>query len=296
MISQLSKKYLGLNVLEILLLLITFSVLIILGWALDQKLDNNAIFQADSVNNQSKSNTFLQQNSSKHYWIISASAINELAINPVALSKLQNSTIYVPLRSSSVLVAQTKSLNIIPTETFTNESTLAQAIASHKIIKGTKAILYDNEPWPLTPKAQQLNPKLYYQIASNITTQAGYTFIASPVSIIDPRIDAQIAPEINVLDIQSQYDQTIPTVYADHVLPIAISAHKANPKLIVLSGLSTNPPAGIPTARQLVNDADAVKNQVQGFWLNIPSKGKACPKCHIAQPQIGIQFLSELNY
>lgn len=232
---------------------------------------------------------------SGRYWIMDLAALNDIVIDPSAKNTVTNDTIFVPDYSTEKLVPQTAGLHLVPTETFTSEASLVSAISEHKIKTDTKALLYDNEPWSLTPEDEQANPLAYYQKASSIAHSAGYIFIATPVSKVDTKVDTRVAPYADILDIQSQYDQPIAEVYANHVLPIAKATRIANKKLIVLAGLSTNPSAGIPTTQQLTDDARAVSSDVQGYWLNIPSPGSACPKCNLPQPQIGIQLLSNLG-
>jgi len=232
---------------------------------------------------------------SGRYWIFSLAALKDVIANNSAKQALLNDTLFVTEKRTSILPQQAQGLHIVATESFTSEASLASAIVHKRINPNTKYLLYDNEDWSLTPAVEQSNPLLYYEKAAKIAHLHGYYLIGTPVSKTNPSIAAQIAPYVDVLDIQSQYDQTIATRYASHVLPLATAAHKANSKLIILSGLSTNPTAGIPTPNQLLNDAQAVSNQVSGFWLNIPTPGTACPKCNQPQPQIAIQFLTLLK-
>lgn len=232
---------------------------------------------------------------SKRYWIISTPALNDLMANTSTRNVIAADTIFVPIKKSEQLAPATAGLHIIPTETFTSEAALASALSSSAILPSTKAILYDNEDWSLTPTEEQSQPAVYYRKAASLVHAKGYIFIGTPVSKSDPQIDTEIASYVDVLDIQSQYDQSTSSAYAGHVLPIARDAHATNPSLIILSGLSTNPPAGIPTADQLVNDARSVQPTIQGYWLNIPAPGTACPKCHQPQPQIGIDLLLQLG-
>lgn len=231
----------------------------------------------------------------KRYWIMGTPALNEIAANPSARKTIENDTIFVPVKKAVRLITQTNGLHIVPVESFTSEADLASAISSNKINPSVKVLLYDNENWSLTPLTEQQNIVRYYKQAASIAHKHGYLLIGTPVSKTNPQADVQIAPFVDVLDIQSQYDQAVASNYASHVLPLAQAARKVNSSLIILSGLSTNPPAGIPTPQQLLNDATAVTNTVQGFWLNIPSPGIACPRCNAPQPQIGIEFLDMLG-
>lgn len=232
--------------------------------------------------------------SAKRYWIIGTPALNEIVTSSSARQTLASDTIFVPINKKERIAPQANGLHIVPVESFTSEAALANAVSSNSIDKSVKVLLYDNEDWTLTPIQEQQNIVSYYKQAASIAHKYGYLLIGTPVSKTDPQVDVQIAPYVDVLDIQSQYDQAQARIYANHVLPLAQGARKTNANLIILSGLSTNPPAGIPTPQQLLNDSQSVSSVVQGFWLNIPSPGVACPKCNAPQPQIGIEFLDML--
>jgi hypothetical protein len=230
--------------------------------------------------------------SAKRYWIIEAPVLNELVASPSVRSALAGDTIFVPDKKAESLSPLAAGLHIVQAESFTSEATLANAIAKKTIPSTTKALLYDNEKWSLTPSDERANPAMYYQRAASLAHAHGYMLIATPG---DPNIGEQIATYVDVLDIQSQQDQAVADSYAGHVLPVAEAARKANGKLIILTGLSTNPAAGVPTSEQLVDDAHAVSGVVQGYWLNVPTPGTACPRCKSAQPQLAVQFLAALG-
>jgi hypothetical protein len=232
---------------------------------------------------------------SGRYWIFNSTALDEVVSDASARSTLRNDTLYISGINKKALLAQATGLHIVAVEGFTSEASIATAISNKTIQSGTKAILYDNEPWSLTPAHESADPLSYYQKAATLVHAAGYLFIGTPVSRTNPNIAAQIAPYVDVLDIQAQSDQVTITEYDNHVLPNAQKARAANSKVIILSGLSTNPPAGIPTVNQLLNDAASVSTVVQGYWLNIPMPGPACPECHLPQPQLGISFLDSLG-
>jgi len=255
------------------------------------------------VNSQSNSNH------NQRYFIMSSKVLNEMVTNQKVFNNLKNDTIYVLLSSKNPLSSQSKKLHLVLTAYYTSEAALKLAVDNHTINSTAKAIVYDNEPWIYTPKVEQQDPSLYYQEASTISRQNGYIFIATPVikNKSDNLFFSSVAKESDVLDIQSQYDQAVSSVYANHVIPLAKIAQQANPKLIILSGLSTNPAAGVPTITQLLADAQAVQKYVKGYWLNIPATPAFCKthttsshhtyngRCAGPQPQLGIKFLEELK-
>lgn len=208
-----------------------------------------------------------------------------------ALHALAGGTVYLLEGSAGSRAAnQAAGIHVVETADFTSEATLAAELPS--LPSGTGAVLYDNEPWPLTPPDEQADPASYYQKAEALVHAAGYVFIATPLPVT---VVPSVAAYADVVDVQAQEAQATPSEYSGWVLPIVQEIRRANPKVIIVSGLSTNPSRGIPTAAQLVDDAHSVAGYVQGFWLNVPNRGPACPRCHQPQPQLGIQFLQLLG-
>jgi len=287
------------------LVAISFLVVIILAAFLIWHNTENHNDNVDK-NYQGASKSSLMTNYTKEYFIMSSKVLNEMVINQKVFNNLKNDTIYVLLSSKNPLSSRSKKLHLVLTAYFTSEASFNQAIDDHTISPVVKAVVYDNEPWIYTPSVEQQNPLLYYQKASILCHQNNYIFIATPVikNKSDKSFFSAIAKLSNVLDIQSQYDQAVSSVYANHVIPLAEAARQANSKLIILSGLSTNPAAGVPTVNQLLADARAVQKYVQGYWLNIPATPAFCKthtfhsryngRCAGPQPQLGIKFLQEL--
>jgi len=234
-------------------------------------------------------------------WIMSSRVLNEMVASPAAGAAVASDTLYVLVSSSHALVARTNSLHIVKTAYFTSEATLADAVQGGTLPQGTTALLYDNENWSLTPQAERTDPVRYYQLACNVAHAHGLLLIATPVpSKLSPRI----APFADVLDIQAQEVQASSSEYSGHVLPLAAAVLSANPRVVVLSGLSTNPRAGIPSPGQLVDDAHSVSSAVKGYWLNTPPTPASCAsadnaasdaRCSGPQPAIGEDFLAALG-
>ena len=286
------------------LVALIFLVFISLGaWLVWHDLLNHHHKQSITHNNLPISQSLIGD-----HFIMSAKVLNEMTANQTVFNRLKTSTIYVLMSDKNPLNHQTLSLHLIPTAYYTSEVSLQQAIDNHTISSSIKAIVYDNEPWTYTPVVEQNNPLLYYQKAAIIVHQNHYIFIATPVlkNKTDTSFFTTLAKESNVIDIQSQYDQAVASVYAQHVILLAKTIRTANPQIIILSGLSTNPAAGVPTVNQLVNDARAVSHYVNGYWLNIPalpafcktnqtnSHGQYNGRCAGPQPQLGIKFLQNL--
>jgi len=293
---KLSKK-------QLILIVLLVIVIILAGFYLI--MNDNSNSQANITANLHTTNKQISsQNSTNNsrVFIMSSRVLNEMVTSPKVRQDLKGDTIYVLISRKNPLSSQTAGLSLKYTQDFTSETTLANHI--NNLPTNTQAVLYDNEPWKYTPSSQQKNIVSYYQKAYTLAAQHNLQFIATPVIKNKSSITtlADIAKYSNVFDIQSQYDQSSSTTYANHVVPIAKAIKNINPNTIILSGLSTNPKAGVPTSTQLYNDANSVKSYVSGYWLNIPATPSVCRTLHDStngrcagpQPQLGIQFLLKL--
>jgi hypothetical protein len=215
--------------------------------------------------------------------------LDAVAANSQAKAALSHDTIYVITRRGETINETADGLNLILTRDFTSELQFATDVADHSIPKGVKAILYDNEDWSLTPLGQRQNAVTYYEEAYRLAAGNGYQLIATPGTV---QLDPQIAPYTNIIDIQSQESQGSVSTYLMHISSLVAAVKQANPNVVILSGLSTNPRAGDPTPQQLYNIAKATyPDLVDGWWLNVPTPGVACPRCNSPRPDIAVAFL-----
>jgi hypothetical protein len=81
--------------------------------------------------------------------------------------------------------------------------------------------------------------------------------------------------------------------HAAFVRAAAGQARRANPRVTVLAGLSTNPPGAEVSSQQLTAAIRATSGIVNGYWLNIPGRGQRCPTCNSPRPEVGRQALRE---
>ncbi len=176
--------------------------------------------------------------------------------------------------------------------------------------RGAAAVLYDVEDWALTPKAQQRNPAEYEAEGHRLARARGVVFIAAPamdlVRVLDPNgsgtvaqrflnldLIGQAARNADVVDIQAQGLEGS-SQYTSFVTAAAAQAKAANPDVKVLAGLSTNPSGRTISAAVLARDAESVRGVLDGYWLNIPSSGTACPTCGTARPRVAVLWLEQL--
>lgn len=174
----------------------------------------------------------------------------------------------------------------------------------------TKGVVYDLEAWSLSPLSEQQNPVASTAAAATLVHQAGLMLIATPatdlVSVLDPGATDKYAAylslgipaaaqDADVFEIQAQDLEMSTASYASFVTAAAQAARAANPKVLVLAGLSTNPNGQQVTAQDLYAAVEATRGAVNGYWLNIPSAGTYCPNCGAPQPQVAIGLLQMLQ-
>ena len=203
-------------------------------------------------------------------------------------------------------------LHCRPTQVFTSFQTMQEAFAKNQIRPSTKAIVYDNEAWEFTPANEQANPASYAQRAAELVHDHDLTFVCTPatdlVRVLAPGVHegdmfaqylilgiaADAARYCDVFEIQAQGSEMNVGEFSQFVTNAAQQARQANSNVIVLAGLSTGPSGKVVTADQIYNAALSVLDAVEGFWLNIPGKGRYCPRCSDPKPELAVQFLQSL--
>jgi hypothetical protein len=180
------------------------------------------------------------------------------------------------------------------------------------------AVIYDNEGWCLTPDDEQTDPATYEALAAAAVHQKGLRFIATPattlVKRIEPGFSGKVYPEFlnlgiagtaapgaDIYEIQAQ--GSLPAVgtsgtlanFLSFVTGAATQAKSKNPKVVVLAGISTNPSSGDPSSYTLCQAVMKTRGIVDGYWLNIPAPGEACPSCNAPRPDVAVSFLRQLQ-
>ncbi len=193
---------------------------------------------------------------------------------------------------------------------FTSEVALASALENGSV--HTRAVLLDLEDWPLTPVVEQKDPAGFESEASSLAHAHHLLFIATPaVDLVrvlgrNPGETAQeaylrldiagtAALHADAIDIQAQaLEQNLP-LFTSFVREAASQARAAHPGVIVLAGISTNHSGVRASPDQLLAAVQATRPYVDGYWLNDPRGGRACPRCTGPYPSVALQFLSELE-
>lgn len=179
---------------------------------------------------------------------------------------------------------------------------------------GVAAVLYDPESWPRTPRAEQIDPVAAVCRAAAIAHAHGKLLIATPAVDLLRRVTPDavhhgqryrafeqtgwigaMAKCADIIEIQAQGAEANLAQFERFVGTEARQARAANPDVLVLAGISTNPDGRRVSAQQLLDAVRAVRPVVNGFWLNIPAGGKYCPHCGVPQPQVAVQLLQSLK-
>jgi hypothetical protein len=170
-------------------------------------------------------------------------------------------------------------------------------------------ILYDPEHWSFTPIAEQSAVGSSTETAAAIAHSAGRRLIVAPATNLarkkTPGESAanaflqtndleKVAHSADWVEIQAQGLERDPERYVTYIKKALRQIRLVNPKTMVYAGLSTNPSGPPVDAAELVEDVKLTSSAVNGYWLNIPSPGAACPLCGQPQPQIAISLLESL--
>ena len=196
--------------------------------------------------------------------------------------------------------------------TFASATTLKQAVAAGQIPPGTYGVMYDPEMWSFTPVAEQRDPVAAAASAASVAHAHGLRFIAAPAlnlttvlapdssaprwrRFLDLDLAARFARVADIVELQAQSLERDATTYGTFVREATAQAAAANSRVVVIAGLSTNPPGITVSSANLVAAIAATSTLVTGYWLNIPGPGAQCPTCGPANPAVAISTLRQLS-
>jgi hypothetical protein len=240
-------------------------------------------------------------------WIISTDAVGRLnaagAGSTLITTAFHNPYAYV--------VGSAPSGYGVPTADYKSYAALASAFRRHVLPGKYKAILYDNEDWYLTPKAERQDPTRYEQLVANLVHKHHMSYIAAPAqdivrasghlvngSVPDTYLARDIAghaaAHADVIDIQAQFMEGNLGEFSRFVGTAVRQARNANPHVKMLVGLSTGPDGKQVTGRQIYAAYAAVWPLVDGYWLNIPGHSSACPHCGKPRPDVALYLLHKI--
>jgi hypothetical protein len=239
-------------------------------------------------------------------WLITSEAITQLMDNGAARGLVANAfgghRSYVIDNSGPPGIGTSVA-------TFSSYDSIRRALASRRLPGRYTAVIYDNEDWPGTPRAEQRNPARYERLVANLLHKHGLLYIATPaldlVKVLNPRTSnagrlraylldgmaADAARYADVIDIQAQRVEQVTSEYAKFVASAAAQARKANPHVVVLAGLRS---VRSITPGELSAAYSSVRSVVNGYWLNIPGPASKCPTCQPVYPQPALELLKQI--
>jgi hypothetical protein len=201
----------------------------------------------------------------------------------------------------------------VPFASFTNLQAIQNAVAEGgRLGPEIKGVMYDYERWQFTPEEEQRNPAPYVKMAADAVHARNLLFLTAPavnlVRVMAPDEDrsrrydtylrlgiaADAARYADVVDIQAQGAEPNTELYASFVHKAAAQARQANPKVVVLAGLSTQPIGQRVTAADVLRAIASTRDVVDGYWFNIPRPSEYTPNATQFRPDIAIDVLHQL--
>jgi len=239
-------------------------------------------------------------------WLLTRSALSQLVADPAVRAKLRGALVYEILQPGQQPLA---GITAKPVMTFASATALEEAVTGGRLPAGTYGVLYDPEAWPLTPVAEQRDPVQAATRAAAVAHAHGLRLIVTPAlnlttvlapgpprwrASLDLNLVARLAGVADIVEFQAQSLERDTATYTAFVQAATSQASTANPRIIVLAGLSTNPPGAPVDSQQLTAAVQATRSMVDGYWLNVPGQGPRCPTCNAPRPDIAIQTLQSL--
>jgi hypothetical protein len=239
-------------------------------------------------------------------WLLARPALASVVANKKVAAGLARSLLYELVQPGQQPLALAGAW---PAVVFTSAASLVAAVQSGALPARTQAVLYDPEAWSYTPASEQRDPVVATGRAAAAAHAAGLQLIAAPgldlTTVLAPGratprselflelgLAAGFAAHADVLDLQAQSLERDAAGYASFVTAAARQARREHPRVGLVAGLSTNPPGGAVSSKQLVAAIRATRPIVDGYWLNIPGPGERCPDCSRSQPDVGIAALA----
>jgi len=248
----------------------------------------------------------------KLHWIIQIHALDLIRQTPggaaLADAYFDNSKTYVLTGPTGLKRVPSAS---IATESFKSVAAIAEALAAGTVDRRIRAILYDAENWTETPRAEQIDQAGSNERAAGLIRGSGRQFLSSPASNLadvmlpdapGSKFDRFVATGIaewgaryaDLYEIQAQGAAMDPQAYRRFVAAAAAQARRANPSVVILAGLSTNPAGQEITVEQLFQAVLASRDLVSGYWLNLPGRSKLCPACTGPRPDLAVALLQRM--
>jgi hypothetical protein len=248
--------------------------------------------------------------SKRFHWLFAGKAAAALALNAEASKFLDGTEPFV--FSGPTFKDLPPGWKAIPIRPFKSFGDVRNALEENTLASDVRGVMYDYEKWRFTPEEEQKNPASYVKQAADVVHAHGLLFFTAPavdlVPVLAPNSDRQRQDETylrlgiaadaaryaDVVDIQSQRFERNTTLYAKFVKEAAAQARQANPNVIVLAGVSTQPSGQYVTANDILLAIDATRDFIDGYWLNIPAPSEYSPAVTEFRPDIAVDVLRSL--
>jgi len=222
------------------------------------------------------------------YLVISAQQLRDIqAVAPRLAAKLLARRTTVVLTSGSS--ALTSPDAAVGTAFFTSYAEFIGRLQRHAIPSGVRAVAYDPERWQATPFAERLDPERYMALFAGAAHRHGYAAILMPGRDLlaaagscrqqpGEDLDAAFlrcglagagARLSQVFEIQTAPVELSGAELRGFAAACARQARAANPGVVLIATLSTQPGSSRVNGWQLARAAAAVRPYVQGFQLNL---------------------------
>ncbi len=154
------------------------------------------------------------------------------------------------------------------------------AIADGRLKLG-QVVLFDQEGWAWTPKAEQDHPDRYARLIGQLASGAGLYVVftaAERGEAAELAVDEAAAPYVAAVTVQSQRYDANPAQFRRYINRAVRDLRAASPTVSIIAGLATDA-GGIPvSATDMLREYRAAYPLVTGFWVNADQwrSGKGC--------------------
>ena len=177
----------------------------------------------------------------------------------------------------------------VGTEFFTSYADFTGKLRRHAIPGGVRAVAYDPELWRATPFAERIDPERYMRLFAAAARRHGYATIMMPgrdllaaatpcrqqdgedlnAAFLRCGMAGEGARQAQIFEIQTAPVELRGAELRGFAAACARQARAANPSVVVIATLSTQPGARWVSGWQLAQAAVALRPFVQGFQLNM---------------------------
>jgi hypothetical protein len=185
--------------------------------------------------------------------------------------------------------ASTTNQAAVGTALFTSYADFAGKIQRHAMPAGVRAVAYDPELWRATPVAERIDPQRYMRLFAAAAYQHGYATILMPGrdllagagpcrqqggealdgAFVRCGLAGEGARLAQIFELQTAPVELSSTQLRGFAAACARQARAANPSVVLIATLSTQPGGRWASGGQLARAAAALRPFVQGFQLNM---------------------------